>query len=123
MALKATIDADGIEELEALLEGLVRLNLSQLRRGVCPPLYQAGVRYQREARGSEHWQTALKCFTSKRADCEDLSAYLAASYRLVGVDARATVRDVRPGLKHVVVTLPDGRIEDPSKRLGMKGAG
>lgn len=120
--LTATIDAEGIEELEALLEGLVRLNLSQLRRGLCPPLYQAGVRYQREPRGSEKWQTAVGCFRSKRADCEDLAAYLAASYRLVGVDAVARVRQIRPGLKHVVVELPNGTIEDPSKRLGMKGA-
>lgn len=121
--LTASIDAEGIEELEGLLEGLVRLNLSQLRRGLCPPLYQSGVRYQREAPGREQWQTALQCFKRRTADCEDLAAYLAASYRLVGVNARPVVRQVRPGLKHVVVELPDGTIEDPSKRLGMSGKG
>ena len=121
--LTASIDAEGIEELEALLEGLVLLNLSQLRRGLCPPLYHAGVRYQREPPGREDWFTAVKCFRKKHGDCEDLSAYLAASYRLVGIEARAVVRQVRPGLKHVTVRLPDGTIEDPSKRLGMSGAG
>ena len=123
MALTASIDADGIEELEALLEGLVRLNLSQLRRGLCPPIYQSGVRYQREEPGRERWQTALECYRSKKADCEDLAAFLAASHRLVGIESKPVVRQVRPGLKHVVVQLPDGSIEDPSKRLGMGGKG
>ena len=123
MALRASIDADGIEECEALLEGLVRLDLAQLRRGLAPPIYQSGVRYEREPRGHEQWQTAVQANRTKRADCEDLSAWLAASYRLVGVDAACVVRDVAPGLKHVVVQLPDGSIEDPSARLGMRGKG
>lgn len=121
--LRAAIDAEGIEELEALLEGLVRLNLTQLRRGLCPPIYQSGVRYQREPPGREDWQTALECYQRQRADCEDLAAYLAASYRLVGVEASCHVYQAAPGLKHVVCRLPDGTIEDPSKKLGMLGKG
>ena len=123
MALSPKLDADGIEEIEALLEGLVRLNVSQLRRGLAPPIYSSRVRYQREQRGREDWQSARAAHASGKADCEDLAAWLAASHRLVGVDSRAIVRQVRPGLKHVVVQLPDGSIEDPSKRLGMKGKG
>jgi hypothetical protein len=117
------MDADGIEEIEALLEGLVRQDLSQLRRGLAPPIYASKVRYQREARGREHWQSAVLSMRLGTADCEDLSAWCAASYRLVGVDAVAIVKQVGPGLKHCLVRLPDGRIEDPSKRLGMKGRG
>ncbi len=121
--LTAAIEASGIEELESLLEGLVRLNLSQLRRGLCPPLYQANVRYRREPAGREDWQSALRTYRIGYGDCEDLASYLAASYRLVGVQARAKVKDIRPGLKHVVCELPDGTIEDPSAKLGMRGKG
>ena len=91
--LSPTLDAEGIEELEALLEGLVRQNLSQLRRGLAPPLYQSRVRYRREERGRERWQSARRANLTGFADCEDLAAWLAASYRLVGIEANAIVRD------------------------------
>jgi hypothetical protein len=123
VALSPKLDADGIEEIECLLEGLVRLDLSQLRRGLAPPIYSSKVRYKREARGREDWQSAVAAMRSGGADCEDLAAWCAASYRLAGVNARAIVKQVAPGLKHCLVLLPDGRIEDPSKRLGMKGKG
>lgn len=123
MALSPKLDADGIEEIECLLEGLVRLDLSQLRRGLAPPIYASRVRYKREARGREDWQSAVKAMRNGGADCEDLAAWCAASYRLAGVHAVAVVKQVGPGLKHCLVRLPDGRIEDPSKRLGMKGKG
>lgn len=124
MALSPKLDADGIEEIECLLEGLVRLDLSQLRRGLAPPVYaQRRVRYQREERGREEWQSAAHAMKTGGADCEDLAAWAAASYRLVGVPAVAIVKQVGPGLKHCLVRLPDGRIDDPSKRLGMKGKG
>lgn len=124
MALHASIGARDSEEIEDLLTGLVRLSLGQLRRGLCPPLYQAGVRYKREPRGRENWQSALETFRLKTGDCEDLATYLAASYQLVGrTDAYAHVIEVRPGLKHVVVAFADGTIEDPSKKLGMSGKG
>jgi len=123
VALSPKLDAEGIEEIECLLEGLVRLNLSQRRRGLAPPIYSSGVRYRREERGREDWQSARSAHRSGFADCEDLASWAAASHRLVGVNARAVVRQVRPGLKHVIVELPDGTIEDPSKRLGMAGKG
>lgn len=121
--LRASVKAQGIEELEALLEGLVRLNLTQLRRGLVPPLYQSGVRYQREQRGREDWQTAAEAYARRVADCEDLAAWRAAELRLAGIEARAIVYQAGPRLKHVVVEYPDGRREDPSKRLGMLGKG
>jgi hypothetical protein len=121
--LAPKLDAEGIEEIECLLEGLVRLDLSQLRRGLAPPIYSSKVRYKREARGREDWQSARAANDAGTADCEDLAAWCAASYRLVGVNARAIVKQVGPGLKHCLTLLPDGTIEDPSKRLGMKGKG
>lgn len=123
MALSPKLDADGIEEIECLLEGLTRLDLSQLRRGLAPPLYSSRIRYRREARGNEEWQSAVRANRAGYADCEDLAAYLAASYRLVGVNARVIVKQTGPGLKHCLTLMPDGTIEDPSKRLGMKGRG
>lgn len=123
MALSPKLDAQGVEEIECLLEGLVRLDLCQLRRGLVPPLYSSRVRYKREARGREDWQSARRCVERGEADCEDLASYLAATYRLAGVNARAIVKEVTPTLKHCLCLLPDGRIEDPSKRLGMKGKG
>jgi len=124
VAIRPNLDADGIEEIEALLEGLTRQNLSQLRRGLVPPIYsQKRVRYKREARGREDWQSARVCMRLGGGDCEDLAAWAAASYRLAGVNAVAIVKQVAPGLKHCIVRLPDGTIDDPSKRLGMKGKG
>lgn len=120
MAIAPHLDADGIEEIEALLEGLTRQDLSQLRRGLAPPIYsQTRVRYKREAPGREDWQSAVASMKRGGADCEDLAAWAAASYRLVGINARAIVKQVAPGLKHCVVLMPDGTIDDPSKRLGM----
>jgi len=121
--LSPKLDASGAEEIECLLEGLVRLDLSQLRRGLAPPIYASRVRYRREAPGREDWQSASRANRARFGDCEDLAAWCAASYRLAGVYALAIVKEVRPGLKHCLTLLPDGRIEDPSKRLGMKGKG
>lgn len=126
MALRASIGARDSDEITDLLSGLVALNLGQLRRGLVPPIYSpqaAHVRYQRESPGREVWQSALEVFRSGRGDCEDLASWLAASYQLVGVDAHAVIIDIRPGLKHCVTRLPDGTIEDPSKKLGMNGRG
>lgn len=123
MTITPSIELHEVADLELLLEGMVQISLGQLRRGLCPPLYQAGVRYEREPRGRESWQTALATFHRKRGDCEDLAIYLAASKRLVGLSAKAVIIDIRPGLKHCVVRLPDGSLEDPSKRLGMQGRG
>jgi hypothetical protein len=123
VSITPSIELHEVADLELLLDGMVLISLGQLRRGLCPPLYQAGVRYQREPRGRESWQTAHATYQRKRGDCEDLAIYLAASKRLIGIQARAVIVDVRPGLKHCIVRLPDGTTEDPSKRLGMNGAG
>lgn len=126
MALIASIGARDSEEITDLLVGLVRLNLGQLRRGLAPPLnlsVNQGVRYKREPPSRERWQTAKETWQLKHGDCEDLSAWLAASKQLVGIEAEAVIIDIRPGLKHCVVRMPDGSIVDPSKHLGMGGRG
>lgn len=111
---------DGLA-LAPLLDALSALNLRYLRE-LWMPLYRSGVRYQREGRGQESWATVPIVLQRGVGDCEDLSCWRAAELRLSGIDARAIAleRPRRHGrLYHVVVRLPDGSIEDPSKRLGM----
>lgn len=126
MPLVATIALRDSKEIADLLTGVVKLSLGQLRRGLCPALnlsLNQGIRYQREDPGRESWQSAVETWRLKTGDCEDLSIYLAASLQLVGIDAECAIIDIRPGLKHCVVRMPDGSIIDPSKKLGMRGAG
>jgi hypothetical protein len=109
--------------LSAALEGLTAVNFCLLKKSrKMPALYSSGVRYKREAPGTEEWLTAPQVLAAGTGDCEDLSAWRAAELRLLGIPARAVV--VRTGAKryHAVVLLPNGTYEDPSKKLGMRTA-
>lgn len=116
-------------ELEALLVGLLQLNVDQMRDGVAgageriPPLYGGTIRYAREPGGQEDWKTARDVAAHGYGDCEDLATYRAAEYWVRGIKAMPHVLTITPRLRHVVVRLPDGKIEDPSKKLGMGGKG
>ena len=105
--------------INAALEGLVRLNQSQMARGNIPPLYKSGIRYKRDH--GETWDSCKVCLARGCGDCEDLACYRAAELRQKGIPARAVVmRSRTPGVAwHCVVRLPNGRIEDPSRKLGM----
>lgn len=108
--------------LAALLEGFVRLNVWLLaNHSQLPPLYGAGVRYEREA-GTEIWKPAPRVFSDRFGDCEDLAAWRAAELRLAGEDARAIATRLHSGSRvwHAVVQRANGDIEDPSLALGMK---
>ena len=80
-----------------LLETLIELDRDHLRRHPrTPPLYRAGVRYRREPRVAELRET--------------------------GVPARPCFRSRKHGKRrvyHIMVCLPDGAVEDPSRVLGM----
>jgi len=107
--------------LSALLRGLVAANLVILRRNPgMPPLYESGVRYVPERRGMENWLTYDQVLRAGKADCEDLAAARSALLIRQGIMAWPLV--IRTGRKrfHAVVKFPDGRIEDPSKILGMR---
>ena len=91
-----------------------------------PGVYRAGLVYQREplCRYCEEWRDCLSVLEHGGGDCEDLACYRAAELQLRGVRARPYVRRPRllPGgvlLYHIQVEWPDGRIEDPSRELGM----
>jgi len=107
--------------LSALLRGLVAANLVILRRNPgMPPLYESGVRYVPEPRGQEKWLTYDKVLRAGKGDCEDLAAARSSQLIRQGIMAWPVV--IRTGRKrfHAVVRWPDGKIEDPSKILGMK---
>ena len=124
MGTKATVEVNGALEVQALLEGLARICAIQIREGKVPArLYTSGVRYQREPTGRERWQTAAETLRRGAGDCEDLVAWRVAELRCQGKQADPMVYSPRPGLLHCVVKLSHGRIEDPSKKLGMRGPG
>lgn len=97
-----------------------------------PLLYRSGVRWKRDQCNAPGTPGACERFLSplqvlregKVGDCDDLGPWLAAE-RILGKggprDRRArAVAIPSPGVGwHVVVRRGDGRIEDPSKVLGM----
>ena len=135
-----------LEGLTRINEWQIRRSLRRAELGlsktVIPPLYAAGVVYKEELPGREDWLDAPAVVRQRYADCEDLAAYRAAELRVAGHD------DVEPVIKwqwipremmirqgypvhklpgkgvwlvHCCVRWPDGRVEDPSKILGMGG--
>jgi hypothetical protein len=112
--------------LKAMLVALTLIDVAELKANPqLPNLYESGVRYEEEPQGQEDWQDVLTCLRLKIADCEDLSAWRAAELQVRhGIMAWPTFNyRVRPGggfLYHIQVRLPDGRIEDPSRALGMR---
>jgi hypothetical protein len=127
MALHVRIMCPPIPEaIEALAEGLVRLNVALMRfadeKGVeLPPLYESGIKYRREPTGREWWESAddvVGLAAKKSGDCEDLAAYRAAELRYYeGEVARVAILRTSRGSFHAVVEREDGTLEDPSKIL------
>lgn len=111
-------------QVAGMLRGLQLACEAQLRSRRFPPLYSGRVRYQAEPLGQERWQIPSVTLQLGYGDCEDLAAWRAAELVVSGVDrgALAVVKIVRPGLMHCIVRRGNGRLEDPSKRLGMRGA-
>jgi hypothetical protein len=81
-------------------------------------MYTMGIKYRREPRGSEWWESAtdiLGVLADRTGDCEDLAALRAAELRLFE-DEHACVKVVRTRRAfHAVVLREDGSIEDPSR--------
>lgn len=112
------------EAIRMLLDSLVAINRLHLHRspGFYPPLYESGVRYQAEPLGREDWQDIPETIFRGEGDCEDLACWRVAELQEQGIDARPELTRKDLGavtLYHVAVRLPNGSIEDPSRRLGM----
>lgn len=113
------VPVKGQASIQVLLDTMTVLNGVFLRSHPdTPALYESGVRYQRE-RDREEWRTVPVLLARRTGDCEDLACWRAAELRVAGIDARAVVYKAAPRLWHVVVKLPDGSTEDPSRELGM----
>lgn len=135
-----------LEGLTRINEWQIRRSLRRAELGltdtVIPPLYAAGVVYQEEKPGHEDWLDAPAVVRQRYADCEDLAAYRVAELRVAGyedvepvikwqwISREMMIRQGYPAHKlpgrgvwlvHCLVRWPDGRIEDPSKILGMGG--
>lgn len=114
-----------------LLESLCKINQWQLRvyGYKLPRLYDSGIRYKAELPGKEEWPDIPSLLKQGWGDCEDLACARTAEIR--EYDGLAAVpcikfKDFKVDgsiitLIHVMVLLPSGQLEDPSKRLGMEG--
>lgn len=118
--------ATSLEELQSAMDATMLMDVVQLRGGGIPPLYESGVVYERERRegealqGVERFQTSRDAYMLGHADCDGLAPWLAAERRLRGDrGARAVVIPSQGVGYHVVVRTGDGRVLDPSARLGM----
>lgn len=117
----------GEAALKIFLNALFQIDCLFLRDyPAFPLLYTTGVRYKAEDPGLEEWRSCPVVLERGKGDCEDLACWRAAELRMrEGIAAKPKVirQPSQPGkrLYHIVVSLPNGRIEDPSKRLGMKG--
>jgi len=92
-----------------------------MRKRRFAPLYDTDVYYQREnkKRGMpERWQTITDVYRRGYGDCEDLAAIRVAELRRERIRAVPWFRR-KNNIWHVVVKYPNGKIEDPSRILGM----
>lgn len=106
-----------------ILEAIVQVNILFLKEYPhTPALYDAPVRYEEEKHGIEEWQDIPTTLEKGVADCEDLATWRAAELRMMNVDAHPFLRwrEVGDDLRyHALVWLPGGKIEDPSRAMGM----
>jgi len=82
------------------------------------------VRYEEEPPGRDEWQDIPETIKRREGDCEDLGCWRLAELRVRSrEDARPFVKCSVYGPRtvyHVAVRRAGGRIEDPSRVLGMR---
>jgi hypothetical protein len=110
--------------IKPLLDALVVVNRLYLRTHHVPALYHAGVRYMQEpADGKPEEFAAIPLVLSRGwGDCDDLGPWRVAELQEAGEKAKIRVTWRRVGKRrtyHVLVRRGNGRIEDPSRLLGM----
>jgi hypothetical protein len=125
--VRVSMPFDGAKSLGVGLDALTAWNIEALQEKPLPPIYQAGVRYQREPmcrsdgreRLCEEWLTAHESHARGWGDCDDLGPWLAADLRIAGDKQAQAIARPSPAGWHIVVRRGDGSIEDPSAKLGM----
>lgn len=125
MRVRLVQTLDGEREAIDVLESLAHRNAREMSRAKLPRLYGGAIRYATGRRHRALWKSASQVARVGHGDCADLAAYRVAELRRGGErGAGFLIRSGgRPGLYHVVVKRASGEIEDPSKRLGMRGTG
>jgi hypothetical protein len=123
-AFERLSDERRIRALERLLEALCDVNAEWLaEHPEAPWLYRSGVHYEEEPPGRDDWQDIPETLVRLGGDCEDLACWRIAELRVrVGEHVRPIVKRTLYGPRtvyHVAVAWPDGRLEDPSRILGM----
>lgn len=129
--MKASIEIDNYLPpsvwLVPFLRAMVEVNEAYLlSRLNTPEIYKSGVRYRPDVVGKERWWDIPQILRAGYGDCKKLAPWRAAELRVRhSVQARAlpVLQTMANGiiLVHVIVELPDGRTEDPSRLLGMAG--
>lgn len=124
---------------DALVDFLYQFDVLYLRdHPMTPLLYGSGVFYMSEPQvktynpafggvvesQQEDWLDIPNVLAKRYGDCEDLACYRAAELTVrynIPATPFSTYREYNNfTLYHVLVRLPDGTVEDPSKILGMK---
>ena len=104
-----------------LVEALTSVNIAFLKSHETVRLYESEVRYELMP---WTWLDIPAILTRKRADCKSLVAWRLAELRVEeSEDARIhfVVQKAREHtVFHVQIQRANGRIEDPSRRLGMR---
>lgn len=128
--------SDVMRLAKAALEVVVQANQYAMREArrkgkPLPPLYSSGVRYQREPWRHEEFADVLTVLKRGWGDCDDLVPIRVAELREAGEDAKIRMfrrrrrRNASGNTVHVLVRrgpsaeFPRGRLEDPSRFLGM----
>jgi hypothetical protein len=111
--------------LVRLLEALSAVNEAWLvENPQAPWLYESGVRYEEEPDGRDDWQDIPETIFLRNGDCEDLGCWRVAELRTRGREyAVPHIKKSLTGPRtvyHVAVLRADGRLEDPSRILGMR---
>ena len=111
---------DAAECLAAFVEALVQVNGLFLRRNPSTvKLYTAHIVYE----DRPDWQDVPAMLLSRRGDCKSLCAWRIAELRESGQEAFAHVvfiPKVKEDLFHFQVRRAGGKMEDPSRFLGMR---
>ena len=113
--------------LVILMDALAKINVEYLKiHPDTPKLYEAPIRYYFDPNEPDPWQDIPSTLAKGYGDCEDLACWRIAEYRMKGIDARPLIRwRKRQGgggmTYHALLRLPDGRTEDPSISMGMRG--
>lgn len=109
-----------------LMFGLIQANVQWLEaHPETPRLLTSKVRYRPEY-GTEIWQDIPTTLRQGYGDCEDLAMWRCAELIAQGIGAMPYITwRTSPGagntIYHALVRWPDGKIEDPSRALGMRG--